>query len=113
VQDDPFDAVHVEQVEGQSALAGLVHSVATVLLGQAQEFLGLAQVGPGEGSGQQGAQEAADVFALLASLPDQAVRIAAGVGSQRIRVVLVVCTAMAGELHGMGLNELALGVDTH
>ncbi len=52
LNDDLLDPLDIVQVEGQGAAAGLIDSLPAVLLPQAQELLALAQLGPGELTGQ-------------------------------------------------------------
>jgi hypothetical protein len=111
--DDPLHASDVEQIEGQSAATGSVHPLSAVLVGQAQQLLRLAELGPGEVTGEQLAGEMADVHAARAGLANQAFGIAQGVGGKLLGVVAVICAATTWGLGGMGLDELAPAVDAH
>ncbi len=52
VHDDAFEALDVDQVEGERAPAAGVEAREAVLVAEAQELLGLAQLRPREGAGQ-------------------------------------------------------------
>jgi len=91
-------------------VAPRIDSDTAVLVGQTQEALGLAQVGPGEGAGEQSLHEAADVFSLLVGLAGHAVGVTHGVGRQFLRVV---GAASAGGLARTRFDEFALVVDPH
>lgn len=63
VLDDLLDAAGVEQLEVHGPPAGSVDALAAVLVRQAQELLGLSQLGPGEVAREQLLEEAPDVLA--------------------------------------------------
>ena len=86
---------------------------AAVLVGQPQELLALAQLGPGEVAREQLLEEAPDVSALAVALADQRVGVPARVGRELLGVVVVVRGALA-LAHGLvGLDALAVDVDAH
>jgi len=88
--DDGLDPADVDEVEVQGARAGGVESGAAVLVAEAQELLGLAEVGPGEGRDEETLQEAADVRAEAPALADHAIGVAHGVGRELLGIVVVV-----------------------
>ena len=111
VQDDALEALDVHEVEGEGPAAGGVEAGEAVLVAQAQELLGLAQLGPREGPGEELLGEAADVLALTPRLADHALRVAHGVGGPLGRVVVVVGGAAALGDPRVGLGALAVDID--
>ena len=106
-----LDALHVEELEVQGAAAGGVEPAAAVLVAEAQELLGLAQLRPREGSREELLGEAAHVLAHAPGLADHGLRVPHGVGRELGRVVAVVGRAAAGRLALVDLHALAGDVD--
>ncbi len=120
VHDDAFETLDVDEVEGERAAAGRVEAREAVLVAEAQELLGLAQLRPREGPGEELLGEAADVLAVTPCLADHVLRVPHGVGRALGRVVVVVGGAAALGDAAMGLDALAfdehpdeLGVAAH
>lgn len=110
---DAFEATNVDQIERQRPAACTIDTHRTVLLGQADQFLGLAQLGPREGAGEQLPGETSDVLSARLRLFDQALWITHGVGPFLLRVVLVVGVAAPGGLLGTRLDQRSSAVDAH
>jgi hypothetical protein len=111
VPDHALDPPDVHHVEGEGSSTGLVHALRAVAIAQAQELLGLAEVGPGEGSGQEPLCEAPDVVALAVGLADQVLGIPHGVGGPLRGVVGVVRGALSLCDSFVRGDDLALDVD--
>lgn len=110
---DAFEATNVDQIERQRPAASAIDPRRTVLLGQADQLLGLAQLGPREGAGEQLPGEASDVCSTRLRLIDQALGITHGVGPLLLRVVLVVGVAAPGGPPGVCLDQRSPVVDAH
>lgn len=110
---DAFETTNVDQIERQCPATRAIDPRRTVLLGQADQFLSLAQLGPREGSGEQLSGEASDVCAPRLRLIDQALGIPHGVGPLLLRVVLVVGVAAPRGLPGVRLDQRSPVVDAH
>lgn len=85
-----FDPLDVVELEVHGAAARGIQSFAAVLVAKPQQLLPLAQLGPGEVSGQQLLEEAANVDSLALPLADQGVGITAGIGREFFGVIAVV-----------------------
>lgn len=95
-QKDGFDATHVDQLEGKGSVAGFLQPVATVSLGQTEEFLSLTELDPREVAGKECLGEASDARAEFLGLGDHVIRVPTRIGDEMLRVVLVVGGAPAG-----------------
>ena len=82
VLDDALEALDVGEVEGERAAAGGIESREAVLVAEAQQLLGLAQLRPREGAGEELLGEAADVLALAPRLADRTLEVSHGVGAR-------------------------------
>lgn len=111
--DDVLDAADVDEIEAESAPAGMLDALGAVFVHQPQELLRLAQVRPGEGAAEQLGHEAAGMVADLVGLANHALGIAHGVGRELLRIVLVVGAAPAGLQACIGADELASVVGAH
>ena len=111
VLDDVLEALHVDEVEGQRAAAGGVEAGEAVLVAEAQELLGLAQLRPREGPGEELLGEATDVLPLPLRLADRTIGIAHRVGGALGRVVVVVGGATALRDAAVGGDALAVDED--
>jgi hypothetical protein len=110
---DLLDAPDVVEFEVEGPPAGGLEPRAAVLVGQPQELLALAQLGPGEVTREKLLEETPDVSALAVALTDQRVGVPARVGGEFLGVVVVVRGALA-LAHGLvGLDALAVDVDAH
>ena len=110
-EDDPFDALDVEEVEGERAATGPVETLASVFAAQAQELLGLAQAGPGPDPSEQSLHEASDSRPLGAGLADHPIDVAHGVVGAFRRVVGVDGASLALLDASMGRDEFVADVD--
>lgn len=112
-QQDVLDPLDVDDLEGQGPDAGFLETAHTVLLGQADEFLGLTQLGPGKVSGEEFLGEPVDIAPEFLGLADHVVGIPAGIGAEFLGVVIVVGRAPSGRLRSMDLDQLTLEEDAH
>src|SRR5215472_604338 len=108
-----LDAIDVQKVEVQGAPASSVQTIGTVALGQTQQLLGLAQTAPGKFTAQKFIGEIAGGSSEFPSPLAVVVGPAQGVGSSAVRIIGVVGRAAAGEFSLMGLEQLAVEIDTH
>jgi hypothetical protein len=68
---DGLDALDVEQLEGEGPPTGRLEAPRAVAVGEAQELLALAELGPRELTGEEILHEATDLGAEVFGLPDQ------------------------------------------
>jgi hypothetical protein len=61
LEQDGLDAADVDELEGEGPAAGLVHAGPPVLGAEAEELLGLAELGPGDGPGEERLHEAPEI----------------------------------------------------
>src|SRR5215469_14447121 len=108
-----LDAIDVQEIEVQGTSASSVYTIGAVALGQTQQLLGLAQTAPGKFTAQKfigeiagGSSEFPGPLAVVVG-PTQ------GVGSSAVRIIGVVGRAASGQLPFMGLDQLAVEIDTH
>jgi hypothetical protein len=113
LKQDGLDPKDVDELEGQGPAAGSIYAVPSVLGAQAEELLGLTELGPGDGSTGQFGHEPARVGPLTLSLADQPLRIAERVGGEFSGIVVVICGPAAGGLSGTRLDQGAVYVDPH
>jgi hypothetical protein len=111
--DDVLETAHVDQLEGQRPGTGLLQPSGAVLLGQTQKLLGLTELAPGEIARQELFGKAADMSPELAGFGDDAVGITAGIGGQRLGVVVVISRASARLLRQVRLDQLFPEIDAH
>ena len=87
---DAFDAPHLQQIEAERARTCGIQPLRRVAVGQAQQLLALAQLGPGEGSLPGAARRSGRRWAPVSSPTHHAVGGAQGVGGLLGRVVIVI-----------------------
>jgi hypothetical protein len=104
---DAFDAPHLQQIEAEGTRAGGIEPLGCVAVGQAQQLLALAQLGPREGTLQQPFSEVADVGSQLHRLPDHMVRGAHGISGALGWVIVIIGGATTFGLAGMDFDQLA------
>lgn len=112
-QQDVLHPLDVDDLEGQGPDAGFLETARTVLLGQAYEFLGLAQLGPGKVSGEEFLGEPTDIAPEFLGLADHVVGIPAGIGAEFLGIVIVVGRAPPRRLRSMDLDQLTPEEDAH
>lgn len=112
-QQDVLHPLDVDDLEGQGPDAGFLETARTVLLGEAYEFLGLAQLGPGKVSGEEFLGEPTDIAPEFLGLADHVVGIPAGIGAEFLGIVIVVGRAPSGRLRSMDLDQLTPEKDPH
>ncbi len=104
-------ATHVDQVEAECSGTRGLQALGSVALGQAQQALALAQLGPGEGCIQQAPGELTDLRAKCHSLADKAIRCAHGIGGALGWVVIRIGRAATFGLARVDLDECASFVE--
>jgi hypothetical protein len=101
LEEDGLDAMDIDELEGQGMPAGGVQPRPAVLGAEAKELLGLAELGPGHGSGEEGFHEPAEVGSLTLGPADHALGVPEGVVGELGRVVAVVRGPAAWWLGGV------------
>ena len=110
-QDDLLDAMHVDELEAERAATGRLQGGNAVAVDEAEELLGLAQLGPGERPVEKPRHEGAEVGAVAPRPVDQGLRVSHGVGRLLGGIVGIVGVPPPGRLGRTGLDELAAVVD--
>ena len=111
--EDAPDALGIEELEGQRPVTGGVDALVAVLVGEPQQGLALAQLGPREVAGQEFFEEGSDVGTLAVAFAHERLGVAAGVGSELPGIVVVVSGTAAGGDARVGLDARALDEDAH
>src|SRR5712692_2343708 len=100
-----LEATHVDQVEAERSGAGGIQPLGCVTLGQAQQPLTLAQLGPRKGCIQQALGELTDLRAKCLGLADETVWCAHRVGGALGRVVIRIGRAATLGFARMDLDQ--------
>jgi hypothetical protein len=113
LNEDTLDARDVDEIKGESPSAGAVQTGGSILVPQPDEFLGLAELGPGEVSLEQTGGKSAGVFAEGLGLANATVGVSHGVGGFLLGIEAVVGRALTGRLSGVSLDEFSAVKDSH
>lgn len=105
---DALDSLNVDEIESQSTLTGTLHTHGAILFDQAHKLLRLAELAPGEGSGQKQPHEPLRLRPDIGSLPDHPLWVTPGVGLKLVRVIVIVGAALTRVFLGMRFYKLAL-----
>jgi hypothetical protein len=113
LEQDGLDAADVDELEGQGAAAGEVETKPAVLGTETKELLGLAQLGPGHGSGEEFLGTLPDVGPMTLGLADHPLGITERIGSELSGVIVVVRGPATRRLSGVSLHQGSVHIDAH
>ena len=109
-QQNALQATDVDQVEAERSCASGVQALCGIAIGESQQFLALAELGPRKRSLKQSLGELANVWSQLARVRDDAVRSAHRIGGSLDWIIVRVGRPTAFWLARVDLDQLASSV---
>ena len=104
---DAFEATHVDEVDRQGFLAGGVKAFGGIAFPQPNELLPLPELAPGHRTIEESVGEGGDRRSLCGSVALQPVRRSQSVGAELRGVVIWIGGTTAARLPGVDLDQLA------